>query len=67
MKNESSKQAPKKALRKTDVRRSALSWWQGLFYTQRVKEVVMTFGCDNGIIGILTDADIELLYVNRSK
>lgn len=51
----------------TAVRRSALEWWEGLFYTQRVKEVVMTLGCDNGIIGMLTDADIELLYVNRSK
>ena len=50
-----------------DFRRSALLWWEGLFYAQRVKEVVTTLGCDSGIIGILTDADIELLYVNRSK
>lgn len=52
---------------KTRVRRKALEWWKGLFYTQRVKEVNLTLWCDNGIIGTLTDADIELLYINRSK
>lgn len=51
----------------TAVRRSALEWWKGLFYTQRVKEVTLTLGCDSGIIGTLTDADIELLYINRLK
>lgn len=66
-KNKNSKQVPKMALQKTDVRRNALLWWDKLFYTQRVKEVVMTLGCDNGIIGTLTDADIELLYLSRSK
>jgi len=60
----------KKQFNKSDqsnVTQSSLEWWSKLFYTQKLKEVTITLGCDSGIIGILTQSDIELLYINRSN
>lgn len=47
---------------KIDLRNIALFWWKSLTFNQQSKEVADTLGCDNGLISILTDSDIEILY-----
>ena len=47
------------------VRRSALDWWKSLTYFQKAKQAMLVLDCDDGIISSLSEADIELIYVNR--